>query len=512
MRRFLELRGEDFPEPPERAVKPRRRVASLRRPVSRRRLARSSPCGVVVFLGHLARARPLADDREPRARRGLRAAARPGPRRRAPACSRQLDGCDARCRARPSRANARRLRRAGRREDPRLRLVDRLRARRRHRADPRGLDDRRPPAARGAVRRACSAAGACWPGARLPCCRLSAPIDAAGLVLTRDPVAATSARPAVSQSLPHARSSRHPRPRRRRPAGRRRPAAAQSVVSRRAHGTLYTDRSDRPLPDRRQWLFSSTTTRQRAASSSASADRRLEAGHRPERLERRRRLRRVLRRRRRLVPQGLQAPERRQAALVGRALRVGQLPRRRSGSTASRSASTAAPTCPSRSRLPAGAQPRRRQPPGHPRRQPPHSRPTSRPSGLSIDGHADGGWWNYGGLLREVYLRRVDGVDFDTVQVRPTLPCATCAATVRLPRRRCATTARRPAGQRHGALRRAARRPRHASTIGARRGARRFTGTIARRPTRACGRRRRPYLYDASLAVRSGGDGCSATR
>jgi beta-glucuronidase len=42
-----------------------------------------------------------------------------------------------------------------------------------------------------------------------------------------------------------------------------------------------------------------------------------------------------------------------------------------------------------------------------------------------------GGWWNYGGLLREVYLKRVDTADFNFVQVLPELPCRTCAATVR---------------------------------------------------------------------------------
>jgi beta-glucuronidase len=41
-----------------------------------------------------------------------------------------------------------------------------------------------------------------------------------------------------------------------------------------------------------------------------------------------------------------------------------------------------------------------------------------------------GGWWNYGGLLREVYLRPVDRVDIATVQVQPALPCPRCAATV----------------------------------------------------------------------------------
>jgi beta-glucuronidase len=52
------------------------------------------------------------------------------------------------------------------------------------------------------------------------------------------------------------------------------------------------------------------------------------------------------------------------------------------------------------------------------------------PSGLSTTGVPTGGWWNYGGLLREVYLRRVDGIDFQSVKVTPDLPCATCDARV----------------------------------------------------------------------------------
>jgi beta-glucuronidase len=52
------------------------------------------------------------------------------------------------------------------------------------------------------------------------------------------------------------------------------------------------------------------------------------------------------------------------------------------------------------------------------------------PAGLSTTGVATGGWWNYGGILREVYLRRIDDIDFNTVVVRPNLPCATCAASV----------------------------------------------------------------------------------
>jgi beta-glucuronidase len=53
------------------------------------------------------------------------------------------------------------------------------------------------------------------------------------------------------------------------------------------------------------------------------------------------------------------------------------------------------------------------------------------PSGTSsTTGDPVGGWWNYGGLLREVYLRSVDRADFSSVQVLPQLPCATCAATI----------------------------------------------------------------------------------
>ena len=53
------------------------------------------------------------------------------------------------------------------------------------------------------------------------------------------------------------------------------------------------------------------------------------------------------------------------------------------------------------------------------------------PAGLSTTGVPTGGWWNYGGLLREVYLRQINDIDFNTVVVQPNLPCATCAATIR---------------------------------------------------------------------------------
>jgi beta-glucuronidase len=41
-----------------------------------------------------------------------------------------------------------------------------------------------------------------------------------------------------------------------------------------------------------------------------------------------------------------------------------------------------------------------------------------------------GGWWNYGGILREVYLRPVQRADIAQVQVRPLPSCSNCAARV----------------------------------------------------------------------------------
>jgi beta-glucuronidase len=41
-----------------------------------------------------------------------------------------------------------------------------------------------------------------------------------------------------------------------------------------------------------------------------------------------------------------------------------------------------------------------------------------------------GGWWNYGGILREVYLRAVQRADIRLVQVRPVLNAAMSSATI----------------------------------------------------------------------------------
>ena len=46
------------------------------------------------------------------------------------------------------------------------------------------------------------------------------------------------------------------------------------------------------------------------------------------------------------------------------------------------------------------------------------------------NGLPSGGWWNYGGILREVYLRRANKVDLQDLLARPLLPCRACAASV----------------------------------------------------------------------------------
>jgi beta-glucuronidase len=52
------------------------------------------------------------------------------------------------------------------------------------------------------------------------------------------------------------------------------------------------------------------------------------------------------------------------------------------------------------------------------------------PGGPDETGRPDGGWWNYGGLPREVYMRRIEALDFDDVWVHSELPCRTCGAQV----------------------------------------------------------------------------------
>ena len=57
-------------------------------------------------------------------------------------------------------------------------------------------------------------------------------------------------------------------------------------------------------------------------------------------------------------------------------------------------------------------------------------------------GSFEGGWWNYNGILREVYLRKLQSLDIRTALVRPRLRCRSCAATVRVDARVANVTGR----------------------------------------------------------------------
>ena len=83
------------------------------------------------------------------------------------------------------------------------------------------------------------------------------------------------------------------------------------------------------------------------------------------------------------------------------------------------------------------------------------------PSGLATNGTPTGGWWNYSGLQREVYLKRLNVVDWKSVRVTP-------AARLRAlhgHRARAGHAAQRalerPARPRDRQLRLAPHRPRH---------------------------------------------------
>jgi beta-glucuronidase len=48
----------------------------------------------------------------------------------------------------------------------------------------------------------------------------------------------------------------------------------------------------------------------------------------------------------------------------------------------------------------------------------------------SYNGFGNGGWWNFGGIHREVTVRRAKGVDIQNVQAMPRLACPACSAKV----------------------------------------------------------------------------------
>ena len=56
----------------------------------------------------------------------------------------------------------------------------------------------------------------------------------------------------------------------------------------------------------------------------------------------------------------------------------------------------------------------------------------------AFNGFGTGGWWNFGGILREVYMRPVDTVDIEQVRALPKVPGS--AARPRCASRWCSAT------------------------------------------------------------------------
>ena len=85
--------------------------------------------------------------------------------------------------------------------------------------------------------------------------------------------------------------------------------------------------------------------------------------------------------------------------------------------------------------LPVRARPRRAaRGPQHARGQgvdaPQPHRPDALAARAAFNGFGVGGWWNSGGILREVYVRAVDTVDVEDVRALPRLRCVRCPARV----------------------------------------------------------------------------------
>jgi beta-glucuronidase len=131
-------------------------------------------------------------------------------------------------------------------------------------------------------------------------------------------------------------------------------------------------------------------------------------------------------------------------------------------------------------------------------------RPTDFPPGRvsPTTGVPVGGWWNYGGLVREVYLQRLDTVQLETARVLPRLGCRSCPAVVRMAARlrnisgsaRTVSVTGRFGGRRVRLGSRTVRAGRKAA----------FASSLRIGNPRLWSPRR-PYLYPASITVTAGG-------
>ena len=113
-----------------------------------------------------------------------------------------------------------------------------------------------------------------------------------------------------------------------------------------------------------------------------------------------------------------------------------------------------------------------------------------------------GGWWNYGGILREVYLQKIDTLAIESALVTPRLRCTTCAATTVFQTRAAQRHRRPPPRDRHRhvrlpSVRLGARTLRPGATAS-------FRGSLSV-PSPHLWSPRDPFLYPAAVEVRVGG-------
>jgi len=124
------------------------------------------------------------------------------------------------------------------------------------------------------------------------------------------------------------------------------------------------------------------------------------------------------------------------------------------------------------------------------------------PSRFNDTGQPVGGWWNYGGPLREVYIRRIRRVSLTHVSARPDLPCATCPGVVNF-RARATNFSDKAVGVRvYGSV--GGRRVKLGSARIGRNSTRSFTRSL-RIPNPHVWSLNDPYLYPARVQLSGGG-------
>ena len=328
--------------------------------------------------------------------------------------------------------------------------------------------------------------GSALAGRTLPCCG-SAPRSATSRAAEPSHVP----RSRLVLALSARRSSAAARRRRAR-AGRRRP------VGRRA----LQERPERPLPDRRPLAvparhdghglspacaashrgWTSPTSRTRGTPTTSASSHRHVGWYRKD----------------------FKLPQRR-AGVAGSSASSRSTTARGSGSTASRSAATRGAYLPFELRLPRHGAASAPGTTGSSSASTTGAPPTtSRPRASTTTSNPTGGWWNYGGLLREVYLRRVQrrGLLHRPGAARPAVlrpaprPCPSA--------RRSATSTRAPGRVRvTGTFGASAGQPRHGDGR-RRRALRRSQARVRVRQARACGRRQ-PEPLRRELSARVGG-------